>query len=74
MKPATLGGLALLAVAAAFYCFSGYVMAGSFSVAGSGTAERYHRIAAWWGSAGLVSLALAFALTIAAWKQLRANC
>jgi hypothetical protein len=72
MKPATLGGLALLAVAGAAYCFSGYVMAGSFSVAG-GTVERYRGIAAWWGFAGLVSLALAFALIIAAWKQLRAS-
>lgn len=73
MKPAALGGLALLAVAVALYCFSGYVMAGSFSVAHSGTAERYREIAVRWGFAGLVSLALAFALTIAAWKHRRAG-
>lgn len=43
-------------------------MAGSF-----GVAERYREIAAWWGSAGLVSLSLALALVIAAWKRVRAS-
>lgn len=73
MEPATLVGLALLAVAVAVYCFLGYAMAGSFGVADRGAAERYREIAAWWGSAGLVSLSLALALAVAAWRRVRAS-
>lgn len=73
MRPAALGALALLAVAVAACCASGYVMAGSFSVADRGTAERYRAIAVWWGAAGVVSLGLAIGLATAAWKRLRAR-
>jgi hypothetical protein len=67
---AVLGSFALLTAMIAFYCFSGYAMSASFSVATDGGAG-HSQAAVLWACAGLVSLTLALALAIAAWRQSR---
>jgi hypothetical protein len=67
---AVLGSLALLAAVIAFYCFSGYAMSASFSVAANG-GRGHSQGALLWACAGLVSLTLALALAVAAWRQSR---
>jgi len=63
--------LALVTFAAAFYCFSGYGMNASFSVAAPDRAEWHSRAAVRWGIAGIVNLGIAICLLIAGWRSRR---
>lgn len=58
--------LAILAFIASMYCFSGYVMAGSFGAASDD--PRYPKFAQVWGIATLVTFAVGLLFSLAAWK------
>lgn len=60
--------LSIFAALVAGYCFLGYVMAGSFSVA-AGDSRPYARAAAVWGVAGITSVGLALGFAVAAWRR-----
>lgn len=64
------GLLSVLAFVLALYCFAGYAMNASFSVA-AGSGRDHGSAAVLWGCAGLVSLGLAVGLAIAAWRRAR---
>lgn len=63
------GTCAVLALAAAAYCFMGYAMTASFSVATGNEDGRYDRPALLWSTGMGASLLAAAALAIAAWRQ-----
>lgn len=64
--------LAIVAGFAATYCFLGYVMAGSLSVAaGDGRAHISAAIA--WGVGGIACLAVAVGSALAVWRNRRRN-
>ena|ERR1700741_278353 len=59
--------LAGVAIAIGLFCFSGYAMNASFSVAAED--RQYARAAARFGIAGMVSLVAAVGFGIAAWRH-----
>lgn len=59
----------ILAIVAALYCFAGYAMNASFSVAGDDQGNAQAAVV--WGGGGLISGLLGFGLAVAAWKRNR---
>ena len=62
---------AIVAILAALYCFSGYAMNASFSVAAPERHDYYAQRGIIWGVVGLASTVVAVGLLVGAWRSRR---